>query len=419
MPAIRSKTGYPWNVLLVVGSVVGALLLGEGILALLQSKPLRVNHRDFYEYDPQLGWKKKANATRVNVTEEFRAAESTNSKGIRGGEYAYTKHPAEYRLLILGDSFAEGYSVVFEDLFSEVLKTALNSVADNTSYEVINAATVGYGTDQELIFYKDEGYKYKPDLVIVMFYENDVIDNVTRREIYGNYKPVFNIQDNRLILVNPAATEHASDVKPSVADGRGDVDHRLKNRSRIYSLLETALTNWGLIGKEIAAPPTIPKDFRVLSKEPDAEIVNAWKVTEMLLVELKKTVQDSGARLLVFFVPSVHTVDSNVFEATKKKYEVPSGLWSPLEVESNLVRICNEHSIDCIPTIARFKEEARSMGKDAGWFYFPRDAHWNIRGHRLVGKILSDYILSHIRQSSGSNSPSESESRAAGTDRRE
>ena len=303
MPAIRSKTGFFWNVFLAVGSIVAALLLGEGILALLQPKPLRVNHRDFYEYDAQLGWKKKANATRVNVTEEFRAAESTNSKGIRGGEYSYTKHPNEYRVLVLGDSFSEGYSVAFEDLFSEVLKNALNSVADNTSYEVINAATVGYGTDQELIFYKDEGYKYKPDLVIVMFYENDVIDNITRREIYGNYKPVFNIQDDRLILAKKAATEQASEEQPPVADGRGDVDKWLKSRSRIYSLLETALTNWGLIGKGLAASPTIPKDFQVLAREPDAEIVHAWKVTEMLLVELKKTVQETGAQLLVFLCP--------------------------------------------------------------------------------------------------------------------
>ena len=397
MPTIRPRTGPFWNVLLVVGSVFGALLLGEGLLAVLQPKPLRVNHRDFYEHDADLGWKKKANARRVNVTEEFRAVESTNSKGIRGGEYSYGKPPNEYRILVLGDSFAEGYSVAFEDLFSEILKSRLNNRSGKTTYEVINAATVGYGTDQELIFYKNEGYKYAPDLVIVLFYENDVIDNITRREIYGNYKPLFTIEENRLVLTKNAPPENAPDDRQKLAAGHASVDQWLKNLSRVYSLVTTAMTNWGLIAVQTPAPPEVPRDFRVLAREPDAEVARAWRVTEMLLVELKKTVEETGAQLLVLYAPSLHSVDSDVFEATRKKYGVTEDQWDALQVESDLMRICSNRGIDCIPTIARFKEDARSHGKAPSCFYFPRDAHWNSHGHKLVGEILADHIRSEIQ----------------------
>ncbi len=419
MPTLRPKAGPFRNVLLVVGSIICALLLAEGLLALLQPKQLRVNHRDFYEYDQLLGWKKKANARRVNVTEEFRAVEVTNSKGIRGGEYSYRKRPNEYRLMVLGDSFTEGYTVKFEDLFSEVLRNKLSQGSDSTYYEVINTATVGYGTDQELLFYRHEGYKYRPDFVTVMFYENDVMDNVTRREIYGKYKPLFRIDDDKLVLTKSPGPGELPEEQPEIAVEDRDGNHWLKNHSRVYSLVITGLAKWGLTADEAAIKPLIPRDFRVLSREPDSEVVQAWKITEMLLVELKKSVQENGGNLLVFYVPSIHSIDPDLWEATKKKYGMTGDEWDANRVESNLIRICNEHSIDCMPSIAQFKERVRSLGKDASWFYHPRDAHWNARGHRLVGEMLADRIRSGFQRPRLSVPSSGSRRRADRVDQRE
>lgn len=108
-----SHNRYLWNVMILTGSLVLSFFLAEGILALLEPEKLRVEHRGFYEYDPLLGWKKKCNAQRVNRTEEFLATELTNSEGMRGPNYSIEKNPNEYRVLILGDSFAEGYTVDF------------------------------------------------------------------------------------------------------------------------------------------------------------------------------------------------------------------------------------------------------------------------------------------------------------------
>ncbi len=408
VPTPRTRAGSSWSVLLLVSSVLVSLLIGEVVLRLFEPKPMRVHHRGFYEHDAVLGWKMKANATRVNHTDEFRATESTNSRGIRGPEYSYGKRPNEYRLLVLGDSFAEGYTVNFEELFSEVLKTLLNTGSDHTYYEVVNAGTVGYGTDQELLFYQHEGYKYHADLVILMCYENDVVDNVTRREIYGKFKPLFRIEDDELVITKGTAPRDSMPDQSGIAPERSDLHKWLAKRSRVYSLVSAGLARPGLSSEQTQTRQSVPDDFRVLSTVPDADIENAWKLTEMLLVELKKRVQDSRASLLVYYVPSIHSVDRELWEATRKKYGMTGNHWDACEVESRLRRICAQNSIDFIPTIGQFKEKARSLGKSANCFYYPSDAHWNIQGHRFVGEILADYIRRRLAQERASHRWSDS-----------
>jgi hypothetical protein len=90
-------------------------------------------------------------------------------------------------LLILGDSFAEGFSVSFEKSVGRVLEGLLARPAPRI--EVINGATVGYSTDQEYLFYHDEGSRYSPQVVLLFFYYNDVLYNV-RGSMGGMPKPL-------------------------------------------------------------------------------------------------------------------------------------------------------------------------------------------------------------------------------------
>ena len=39
---------------------------------------------------------------------------------------------------------------------------------------MINGGTVAYSTDQEYLFYRDEGRRYAPDVVVVFVYHNDI-----------------------------------------------------------------------------------------------------------------------------------------------------------------------------------------------------------------------------------------------------
>lgn len=156
------------NFLVFFGSLFFTLFILEISVRILSPPE---HNQLFMEYDSLLGWGKKPNVVGEHITSEYSITEIMNSKGIRGPEYSYKKADDEYRILILGDSFAEGYSVEFNQLFSEVLKTKLNNDSRSDVYfEIINAGTGGYSTDQELLFFQTEGKKYNPDLTILMYF---------------------------------------------------------------------------------------------------------------------------------------------------------------------------------------------------------------------------------------------------------
>jgi hypothetical protein len=163
------------NLLLMMGALLLVFVALEGILRLLaKAAPLHLNqHKVCCEHDPQLGWRHVANRTVTFQAPEYSITERFNSRGVRGPEYSLEKDIDEYRIVVLGDSFAEGYTVEFEELFSEVLKQRLNEQGGRR-VEVINLGVGGYSTDQEVLLYQIQGIHYRPNLVILMFHDNDV-----------------------------------------------------------------------------------------------------------------------------------------------------------------------------------------------------------------------------------------------------
>lgn len=154
----------------------------------------KTGHR--YAYDPLLGWRNipdwKATTGGKKLT--------INSKGLRDKEYSYDKKPGTKRVLVLGDSFAWGYGVADDEIFTEVLERMIAAHGDTPPVEVINTGVSGWGTDQQYLYLISEGYKYSPGLVLLAFYiENDPVNNSSSRQ-YGLYKPLF--ASEKLNLMN-------------------------------------------------------------------------------------------------------------------------------------------------------------------------------------------------------------------------
>ncbi len=188
------------NAALVLVSVAVVLVIAEVVLRIpvLFQTSVVSQHEACCEHDELLGWRHVPNRTVVFHQKEYEVTERFNSRGVRGPEYAIQKPQGEYRIVVLGDSFAEGYTVEFEELFSEILKKRLNERYQRP-IQVINFGVAGYSTDQELLLFESEVKKYQPDLTILIFHDSDVSFNALK--YYGSwqrgYKPVFVLEKVR------------------------------------------------------------------------------------------------------------------------------------------------------------------------------------------------------------------------------
>ncbi len=98
----------------------------------------------------------------------------SNSQSYRDVEHTFEKPDSVFRLVIIGDSVAEGRDVDAKDAFGRVLENLLNARHDQRhTYEVVLLARIGYSTSQEIVLLEEEAFRYHPDLIVWSYCLND------------------------------------------------------------------------------------------------------------------------------------------------------------------------------------------------------------------------------------------------------
>lgn len=114
-----------------------------------------------------------------------------NASGWRDREHSVDNPTGAFRILVLGDSETFGAIVPADKIYPRQLEDALRREGYNV--EVISMAYGGFATDQELEALKAEGLQYRPQLVVLQFGENDLVENTGRSE----FKPFRYSLDDR------------------------------------------------------------------------------------------------------------------------------------------------------------------------------------------------------------------------------
>lgn len=300
----------------------------------------------FWKYDSLLGWAHEPGQEGVFETEQFRTLVRINQKGLRDREHSYERLNDSGRILVLGDSFAWGYGVEESERFSQRLETSLG-------VEVINAGVSGYSTDQELLWFQNEGVKYDVDLVILVFCGNDIGDN--EREIVNTiyYKPRFVLEEGELVL-------RGYPVPETSAQGR--FIYSLSQRSALfYFLIRQYFDVRSLIGQRNDTPDnasTAPTEIRP-APEPFA-------VTMALLNEMRDGAEAEGAEFLIVATERWWNGRSEEsYEALMARLE-REGFWV-LDVDS-------------------------APGFEPGEMLIPEDGHWSGAGHLFVAEKIKELI---------------------------
>jgi len=191
-----------WQGRLVYDASAARLRWQSGLLFVQEPDALLSGHR--YLFDPVYGWKNIPNWRAWTHLKPL----SINSHGLRGPEIEPAKPPGMSRMLVLGDSFAWGYGVGDDEVFTRRLEARL--LASGKRWQVLNSGVSGWGTDQEYLFLTREGFAYGPDVVVLAFFIGNDPANVRESMQYGLHKPVFTNLD--LELANQPVPPPSSDA---------------------------------------------------------------------------------------------------------------------------------------------------------------------------------------------------------------
>lgn len=297
----RWRTSTPRRERIVLGSaaIIASLLISvigaEAGLTVVHRfvKPLGAARHYFFDYDPVLGWKHRPRSLATFKNSLVRI----DGDGLRVS--GRVQGPFRSRVLLLGDSQAFGDGVAAEDTFAARLE------ADIPGLRVLNASVIGYGTDQQLLYFEQQALRSVPETTVVALNAYDLRDNLSTRVRSGYAKPRFITTPEGLRLTNVPVPGNA------LVDR---LQRELQYRSHLYRLLNRMRRGT----RQSREEEDVPAARRLaLEVYPDGtQIERGLSVTMAILDRLASSTQKAGSRLIVLFLPyQMDFADSGTYAA--------------------------------------------------------------------------------------------------------
>jgi len=380
IPAIRALLARTTMVLL---SVFVGIMLAEGVLRTAADRILHTGEylaigKVYQVDDPLLGYSPIPGATRIAAKgDAFLVRERINAAGLRDIDHPIARTPGMKRILVLGDSFMYGEGVTIP----ETMPRRLAGLLPGT--EVINAGVRGYDLGQEYLYYKHRLHSYRPDLVLLAFFMNDLAPDQTMESVEG---------PDGLPLLYRARPETLARAKESDGGGlRVFVSSRLRNHSMLYVLLRQRLDDFR--ARRLRAgtlPQDTPADLPYVAAfelwAPGTPMPEAWKRAYRILDALKNESETHGARLAVIMIPAPWQISEENWNQWVTWLRRDPATLSRRRPSDMVLGWCEMSGTPCLDLLPAFENGDRRQ------LYFQNDHHWNVEGHVLASREVVAFL---------------------------
>jgi hypothetical protein len=368
---------------------VSLVVIGMGLAFLLGEAYFRIawpNSADLYEPDHVLGWKQKPNARGwLSSPGEYRTMIEINSKGLRSREIEYRPPTGTHRVLVLGDSFVQAVQVPLEKTFHANLEQRLNSSSNSMHWDVINAGVGGYATAEELLYLQNEGFRYQPDIVVLTFLlANDTFGNFGERTYDNIPRTRFELRDGKLVAV-PATGALLKKDSEGVSFKKFYLDLILVQQFvyRLKTLPIVAKTAGRFL------KPATPRMNDIYAPVYDKDTEKAWALTEALLIEMERSCQQHGAKLVVMIWPDNVQYDDGWWARRIAAYP-GMAKYDRDKAERVLTEILQKNKITHFSLTSRLRQATREQSER---LFLLVDQHPNAKAHSIVGESLYQYLV--------------------------
>ena len=286
-----------------------------------------------------------------------------NSGGFRDGRIRFVDPlRQEPRILLMGDSFAEGVGVPWEETFAGRLAEDLTP----RGIEVLNGAVASYCPSLVLarlrFLLKTE--KYRVDLVVVFIDISDVEDELTyeaqpdggyrSKEASGFANSEFWTRDKKAMDWLEAYLE--------------------KNFTLLGALSRNLRQMWRRMGSPGGTPELKRATWPDYRGPGEGLIAQGLDKARKSMDGVLALVKEHNTRLLVVIYPWLEQIDSGI---------------SPSRPETSWKQWCEVNSVPLVNFFPLFLP----MGKDYEKKYCLKgDGHWNSEGHRKVAEVLLPHL---------------------------
>lgn len=383
------------------------------------------------------------------VRPEYRTRVEINSDGLRDREYPPGKPPGAYRILVLGDSYAEGLQVSVEQTFPKRIEALLAEARPEMRIEVVNAGIAGYGTADELRYLEAYGGRWRPDLVLLAFYSgNDVRNNLTekgmkRREgkldvtrasltawqyrIKGArnwiaaHSHLWQLLRARLTtgegadagpprpsaLGRGARGEHGPEGAPAPSQGiRQDLavhdsSPSMERDRRDAPSAEVPADADRDPQQEAASDPLRAPwsetpfeefdDREVMRIRQSPELARAWEVTGELIGRIEASALGLGAATAIVAIPGRWQSDTQLLTSRVGSAAVAAGEYDPALPGRVVCEVAAVRGLPCLDLLPGF----RASGADASW-YWKIDSHFTPKAHEAAARLIAPFLLDAV-----------------------
>lgn len=336
-------------------------------------------------------------------TKEFKTIYKINSLGIRDKEYSLTKPQNTFRILVLGDSFTEGYGVNAKDTFSDKLEVLLNKNKPiNSSFEILNFGCASYSPLLEYILLKKKAIKFNPDLVIILLDLSDFKDDM-------EYTPFikFDPEGRPDALPNPG---------PSIADS---ILEKSKNPLISFLFNHSVFCNYlGIkINKKLSSSddnikeehPMQTGDIKTdrfwMFRDKISLYDNEYKTYKMVdnteekrieamdlsfkyLEMINELLRNAGADFLLLIYPYGYQISSEEWSEGRVFFGLEQDkVYEDFHMlESAMKSLARRSGIRLLSLYPYFKNSKIKP------LYLKLDGHFNSNGHQVVAEGIFDYL---------------------------
>ena len=381
------------NMGLVVMSVVVILIISEVCLGLFLPQPRYGWPQGLFMNDDELDFELTPNFTGIFEGTEFKSHTDINSKGLRDVEHTYKKSNGVFRILGLGDSFTFGLGVEFNESCLSVLEKRLNAGNKSKNYEIIKAGVPGYGTDNELAYLKTKGIKYDPNLIIMLYYLNDIYNNVgvSDRTTMNGYLVMakWNNQEmnpQQKILAYLRIHSHSYNLFM-----------RAQSNSRLHKYVHSFGKTIGMASNSYRNASNI-NIYNISESEWDfaqsiiwlyynnypSSFDDGYNLTKKLLKNVGTISSEHDAETLIVIIPSKEQVYPNYWNKAVKQWDINPDDYNLSKPSDILLEFGKENGIIVLDLLPEFRKHAEKGEQ----LYFHNNDHWNSNGHKLAAELV-------------------------------